>query len=381
MAPEVSPVADSAYDKRKRKSFALPPELGASFATIFTQVRTSFAQIQTKPEGIRDAVRSELKSPNHMRIGEIASEELRTLTGKKDIKKSSTVPTGRSETDLIVREPKSKIQHNIVEDKTIVGKVVERDKREKGGTMISSTVPRTSKPSSHMPVPARNAVERSESREGQQIRSATNEVRKGYSNESATKFGIAKIVFAKNNRSSSSKSIEAKGASIYRTKSSDVPAQVSRALAKIISQGGGRTILRLNPKLLGKIRVDVHLKMGVASARLHAEQQQTRELMLSHVDSLRTNLEKSGIIVERLEIAEMDTQTGSLDSDAERQRDEGTKEQSYQQTSTNIKSDSNTSSQDSKIGGGHDADKDQFSSSSESEVMVGTREIRLDTVA
>ena len=381
MAPTVSPVSKSAYDYKKRENFAFPPEMSANFVTTFMQVHTSFAQIQTKPEGIRDAVRSELKSPDHIHIGEIASEELRTPTEMKDLKKSATIPIGQTGTNRIVREPKAELEQKVIEKYTPDEKMVERDKPEKNGPVKSSTETRTSIPSSHMPESTKRAVVRNALGESLQVRPATNQVQRGSFIKSTTKLGITQIELAKNNRTTNSKSIAAKGATIYRTKTTDVPAQVSRALAKIISLGGGRTILRLNPKSLGKIRIDVHLKSGVASAKLHAEQKQTRELMLSHVDSLRANLEKRGIVVERVEIGETDTHTGGLDSDAERQMDEKAKERSYRHKSLSIENKISTSSQVGSMGGRHHANENKFSESSDPENIGGIREIRLDTVA
>ena len=90
---------------------------------------------------------------------------------------------------------------------------------------------------------------------------------------------------------------------ILRASKEELPAQVSRALARVVSDGGGRITLRLNPQALGEVRVDVDMHRGVARATLHAQTDAARDLLHGELDTLRAALERRGVSVERLEVA------------------------------------------------------------------------------
>lgn len=89
---------------------------------------------------------------------------------------------------------------------------------------------------------------------------------------------------------------------LFRVEKEQVPTQVSRSLASIIARGGGRLTLRLSPRTLGDVRVDVHVREGSASATFRAENQSARDLLKGNLDALRSALEQRGVRVERLEV-------------------------------------------------------------------------------
>ncbi|GAB4382830.1 MAG: hypothetical protein Kow0022_01240 [Phycisphaerales bacterium] len=89
---------------------------------------------------------------------------------------------------------------------------------------------------------------------------------------------------------------------LFRVEKEQVPAQVSRSLASIIARGGGRLTLRLSPRALGDVRVDVHVRNGAAAAIFRTENESARDLLQHHLDALRSALEQRGIRVERLEV-------------------------------------------------------------------------------
>jgi hypothetical protein len=104
---------------------------------------------------------------------------------------------------------------------------------------------------------------------------------------------------------------------ILRATKEELPAQVSRALARVVSEGGGRITLRLHPQALGEVRVDVQMRRGVTSARLSTETDEARDLLKHGLDTLRTALERRGVSVERLEvIGPGDEQSPRTDADA-----------------------------------------------------------------
>jgi flagellar hook-length control protein FliK len=81
-----------------------------------------------------------------------------------------------------------------------------------------------------------------------------------------------------------------------------VAAQAVRGLSIALRQGGGTVMLRLEPELLGTLRVQLTIEQGVVAARIEASTQEARELLERGVDTLRGALEARGLGVERIEI-------------------------------------------------------------------------------
>ncbi|MBX3322832.1 MAG: flagellar hook-length control protein FliK [Phycisphaeraceae bacterium] len=94
---------------------------------------------------------------------------------------------------------------------------------------------------------------------------------------------------------------------MLRVDQQQLPSQVARALARVMSTGGGSMTLRLNPQSLGDVRVEISIQRGAATAIFDAENQSARDLLKSEIDHLRSALERRGVVVERLEVRDAGT--------------------------------------------------------------------------
>lgn len=79
-------------------------------------------------------------------------------------------------------------------------------------------------------------------------------------------------------------------------------AQVQRGLAQVLKEGGGTVNLRLNPRSLGEVKVELTLKEGVATARFEASSESARRLLNDNLTTLRQALEAKGVRVESLSV-------------------------------------------------------------------------------
>ena len=81
-----------------------------------------------------------------------------------------------------------------------------------------------------------------------------------------------------------------------------VLAQVQRGLAQVLKQGGGTVNLRLNPRSLGEVKVELTVKDGVATAKFQASSESARRLLNDNLTTLREALEAKGVRVESLSV-------------------------------------------------------------------------------
>ena len=82
--------------------------------------------------------------------------------------------------------------------------------------------------------------------------------------------------------------------------------------------GNGQVRLRLNPEFLGDVTVDVRVNGGSVVASVHASSADVREWLRTNEALLRQTLADQGLHLERLAIAEKDTQPGKEQPDEER---------------------------------------------------------------
>lgn len=68
-------------------------------------------------------------------------------------------------------------------------------------------------------------------------------------------------------------------------------------------QRDGVLTLRLSPESLGDIKIQVRVESGQVSARIDAQTDQARQLLIESTATLRTALEAHGLVVERIEVA------------------------------------------------------------------------------
>ena len=62
--------------------------------------------------------------------------------------------------------------------------------------------------------------------------------------------------------------------------------------------------LRLHPEHLGAVDVDVELHQGTVQVHVHTQHEETRELLLTHIDDLRHELEQAGLRAGMLDVSD-----------------------------------------------------------------------------
>ncbi len=83
--------------------------------------------------------------------------------------------------------------------------------------------------------------------------------------------------------------------------------------------GNGQVRLRLNPEYLGDVSVDVRVNGGSVIASVHASSADVREWLRTNEAMLRQTLADQGLHLERLVVAEEDTQPGKEHSNQQRE--------------------------------------------------------------
>ncbi len=82
-------------------------------------------------------------------------------------------------------------------------------------------------------------------------------------------------------------------------------AQVAQGLAAALRQGRGDVTLRLTPKALGELRIELRVREGSVDARLRPATDEARGLLERSVETLRHALEARGLRVGRIEIEQV----------------------------------------------------------------------------
>ena len=377
----VSPPGTQANEYAKRKNEPFGAQVSANYAAIFTRVGSSFAQLQSAPEKIQDAVQSELKTPNRVRIDEIAAEELQSPSERKADVRISANRADENVQRQLIREPQQEVQSE-------AGRNSKQKDQPLNHMMPKSDGPsKPPTPSQTNEIHAKTEISNWKSQNDGAARNviAVQQGRKSVQGiaqlVSASKSGPPLVGVGQSNKLDGLKANDLKRTSVFRFSKQHVPTQVSRALAQIVTQGGGKTTLRLNPRLLGQVRIDVQLKQGIVNAQLHADHQQARELLKNNISTLRLALEKSGVTVERLEIIDSNTSTKRPDSAAEQQREGQFGEGFQRQSKQNMQASQNEAVGSSQSVAESLDSRQAIADRSGVLIRDGTGELRLDTVA
>lgn len=91
-------------------------------------------------------------------------------------------------------------------------------------------------------------------------------------------------------------------------------ARVRGGLASILQSGGGRVTLALEPRELGRVRIDLTVKHGNASAVIQASNESARGLLEQNLSTLRESLEARGVRVDRLSVEVRSTDSHPLEA-------------------------------------------------------------------
>jgi flagellar hook-length control protein FliK len=69
-----------------------------------------------------------------------------------------------------------------------------------------------------------------------------------------------------------------------------------------VRQNGGSLTIRLNPPMLGSVKVQMQIEGGIVGARIEVVGAQAHELLKGSMETLRAALEGKGLHVERLSV-------------------------------------------------------------------------------
>jgi flagellar hook-length control protein FliK len=285
-------------------------EKGAKYASIYARIGGSLAELQPNAQTLADQVKEEHKNANRLSIYQLASDEM--ITPSKTLNKRTTKSRSSSGSAHGLRNSQEVAIGKTVSELRVTGDSKERqgenakvpsspnsDSKIRDPSLAIQKVKTNAEMQS---VPVTSASSESKSRRtppgtGQTVQKFSNPVQ---GLNSAKKIGLLTAS-------------PLKRAYVFRPAKQHIQAQVSRALAQVVSQGGGNTILKLNPHSLGIVRVDIQMKSGVATVKVRADNDMAQKLLSSEVKSLRMALERTGVIVESLQVEQTESLSqGSL---------------------------------------------------------------------
>jgi len=289
--------------------------LHAGFVQLLTLAQHPAGGIGPGPETIGDRVRAEAKNPGRVDLDDLAAEEMQSPSEQRAHLKASAKEKD-SAAPAPTREPTSRTPSPAPEQSSRAPDATPSEK--KPGAKPAQTEPKaTATRPTGMAARSDTAATTAAATATAPLASA------GRAPLGQATSGGVRSVGAVGGGPAAGRDLLAKLAGkqkppMLRASKEEVPAQVSRALARVVSAGGGRMTLRLNPHALGEVRIDVDMHKGVARATLNAQTESARELLDSNLDALRGALERRGVIVERLEVVgpATDGPAGGLDTGA-----------------------------------------------------------------
>ncbi len=281
-------------------------ERGAKYASIYARIGGSLAQLQPNSQTLTDQVDEELKNPDRASIHQLASEELKSPSKKMSMQPASRrTEVGPDNGPRILDKPEG----DGTASKYVRMSAANETQSKIAKAPSSPTEPPTkeeSKSVGHRVKPDADV----RSRRGADAVPVTKigPVTSG-DVKSISRPGNPILALSGAKRGGLLRTSTPKRAYVLRQTKQDVPAQVSRALAQVVSQGGGNTTLKLNPHSLGSVRVDIQMNYGVARVKLRANNDVAQKMLSSGVKSLRLALERTGVVVDSLQVTQTENQT------------------------------------------------------------------------
>lgn len=310
---EPTSLAETKPEPNRSPDAPVPAALAnASFAELFADLRAHDSTFG--PQGIAQVVRDKLRHANRVELDDIAAGELASPSGSPVGSASARQHTARPDPGRRASQegtpaaPASDPKHAPTQPDD------PRERAEAGQRLDANRL------SAGQARTLTRAAVRQNPAPGAQSRQLTENVvaTPGAAAEAGRGGGVARVSTATGGRElviagvgrATVRTTEAKFQSLmrrvqqplFRVEKERVPTQVSRSLASIIARGGGRLTLRLSPRALGDVRVEVHVRDGAAGAVFRTENESARDLLNNHLDALRSALEQRGIRVERLEV-------------------------------------------------------------------------------
>ena len=88
----------------------------------------------------------------------------------------------------------------------------------------------------------------------------------------------------------------------YEVVKDNVLNSVDNGIKMMLSQGENRISIKLHPPELGKIQVELIVKDNHVNARLHTENAAVKEVIMTNLGQLKSNIENAGISVQRFDV-------------------------------------------------------------------------------
>lgn len=89
---------------------------------------------------------------------------------------------------------------------------------------------------------------------------------------------------------------------LYQALKDKISSNVETSIKMMIANGENRVNIQLHPPELGRVHVDLIVKDHAMHAKINAESQAVKEVILSNLDQLKSNLENAGIQINQIDV-------------------------------------------------------------------------------
>ncbi len=287
-----------------------------AFATVLAVFGADFAPVTKRGAGLSNQIRHETANPAMVEIHELASAELQTpkaarSDGSRDARReasSQRSPAPGQASHPALSPAQSRYESQMSKDLPGVSsqatpsskheKVAEAETDRGSGFRQSAAAPMNDSKMVASRAPSAVAVPQSSG--------LTSEARSA--SLPTTGRALVGVEGLRPERATTTRQpSQSMQRPMLRVDQQQLPSQVARALARVMSTGGGSMTLQLSPQSLGEVRVEISIQRGAATAIFDAENQSARDLLKSEMDHLRSALERRGVVVERLEVRDAGT--------------------------------------------------------------------------
>lgn len=88
----------------------------------------------------------------------------------------------------------------------------------------------------------------------------------------------------------------------YELMKESISNHLEDGIKMMVAKGENKVNIQLTPPELGKVHVELIMKDNTMSAKVHAENQAVKEVIMTNMDQLKSNLENSGIHIEKFDV-------------------------------------------------------------------------------
>jgi flagellar hook-length control protein FliK len=88
----------------------------------------------------------------------------------------------------------------------------------------------------------------------------------------------------------------------YEVLKDNIVNSVQDGIKMMVSEGDSRAVIQLHPPELGKIQVELIVKDNQVSAKINTDNVAVKEVILTNLNQLKSNIENAGIQVEKFDV-------------------------------------------------------------------------------